>query len=425
MPSPRPLSALVNNPVGSRSTGRLLAALRDRIAERLPAYLVPSTILAIDEIPLTANGKVDRAALPDQLPATTDRAPRTPVEEVLCGLFAEILGRAMVGVDDSFFDLGGHSLLATRLVSRIKAVLGVDLPVRALFEAATVDGLARRIQDGGEDTAFDVVLPLRRGGNRPPLFCVHPISGLSWTYAGLLRHLSPEFPVYGLQSRGLADGGELPRSVEEVAQDYIAELTRVQPEGPYHLLGWSFGGMVAHAIAAELQRRGEEVALLVLLDASPAEPSTSEELDMARDMDRADVYTRMLAAFGISTDGLAGESLDHERFLEIARERNIVLASLEEEHVTAVMRVMRNNADIIGRLRHEQIGVETLLFVAEDEPDVLTADAWAAYLKREAEVHPVPCDHIGMTLPDSLAVIGPVLEWKLRAVARNRWEGNV
>ncbi|MFC9250759.1 amino acid adenylation domain-containing protein [Amycolatopsis thailandensis] len=423
-PSGRSLAALASNPVGSRFTGRLLTRLRDRLAEQLPAYLVPSAILAIDEIPLTANGKVDRDALPDQLPATSGRAPRTLVEEVLCGLFAEILGRATVGVDDSFFDLGGHSLLATRLVSRIKAVLGVDLPVRALFEAATVDGLAQRIQDGGEDTAFDVVLPLRRGGTRPPLFCVHPISGLSWTYSGLLRHLSPEFPVYGLQSRGLADGGELPRSVAEMAQDYIAELTRVQPEGPYHLLGWSFGGMVAHAIAAELRRRGQEVALLVLLDASPAKPWTPEELAIARDMDRTGAYTRMLAAFGISAAGLAGETLTHERFQEIAFERNIVLASLEEDHVTAMMRVMRNNADIIGRLRHEPIAVDTLLFVAADEPEVLTADVWAEYVEREVEVHPVPCDHIGMTLPDSLAVIGPVLERKLRAVARNRREGN-
>ncbi|MFJ2173755.1 amino acid adenylation domain-containing protein [Streptomyces sp. NPDC087851] len=423
-PTGRPLSALASNPVGSRFTGRLLAGLRDRLAARLPVHLVPSAVLAIDAIPLTANGKVDRDALPDGLPATTDRAPRTPVEEVLCGLFAEILGRATVGVDDSFFDLGGHSLLATRLVSRIRAVLGVDLPVRALFEAATVAGLGRRIQDGGEDTAFDVVLPLRRGGTRPPLFCVHPISGLSWTYSGLLRHLSPEFPVYGLQSRGLADGGELPRSVEEVTQDYVDELTRVQPDGPYHLLGWSFGGMVAHAIAAELQRRGEEVALLVMLDASPAKPWTSDELAVARDMDRTGAYTRMLAAFGINAEGLAGESLTHERFQEIARERNIVLASLEEDHVTALMRVMRNNADIIGRLRHEPVAVDTLLFVAADEPEPLTADVWADYLKREVEVHPVPCDHIGMTLPESLAVIGPALERKLRAVARNRQERN-
>lgn len=202
------------------------AALLRWAADGLPEHMVPSAAVLLDAIPLTVNGKPDRAALPAPAaaPRGTGRAARTPREEVLCGLFAEVLGLERVGIDDNFFALGGHSLLGVRLVSRMRTVLGLERGVRDLFRTPTVAGLL-----GDEPSDFDpmgVVLPLRTGGSRPPLFCVHPGTGVGWPYAGLARHLGPDQPLYAIQARALSELGHSPASVEEMVEDYLPLIRR-------------------------------------------------------------------------------------------------------------------------------------------------------------------------------------------------------
>ncbi|MFD6751009.1 non-ribosomal peptide synthetase, partial [Streptomyces anthocyanicus] len=214
-------------------------ALRAHAAGLLPEYMVPSAFVVLDRLPLTTNGKLDRRALPEPDAPTktgTGRGPRTPREEILCGLFAEVLGVPTVGIDDSFFALGGHSLLASRLVSRIRTTLNVELPVTALFEtptiAALVGGLDRTPGSSSGDS-FGVLLPLRTEGDLDPLFCVHPAIGLSWAYSGLLRHLDRQQPLYGLQARKFSDPDAAAPGVEEMVEDYLNEIRSVQPSGPY------------------------------------------------------------------------------------------------------------------------------------------------------------------------------------------------
>ena len=246
------------------------AALRDVVRARLPPYMVPSDILVLDAFPLTPNGKIDRAQLPapggSVAPGSSFVAPRDPLELQLVGVWERVLARKPVGVTDSFFDLGGHSLLAVRLFAEIEALTKRRLPLASLFQAPTVESLADSLRREGWTAPWRSLVAIRPGGSRRPLFCVHPHGGEVLCYRGLARHLGEDQPVYGLQAQGL-DGAQLPFCrVEELATQYLEEICTIQPQGPYQLAGYCFGGTVAFEMARQLASRGERVAVLALIE---------------------------------------------------------------------------------------------------------------------------------------------------------------
>ncbi|NNG88950.1 alpha/beta fold hydrolase [Streptomyces cacaoi] len=381
--------------------------MRDALTALLPEYLVPAAVLLVDALPRTPTGKLDRAALPAP-EGGGGRPPVTPRQELLCTLFAEVLGAGRVGVDDDFFALGGNSLLAVRAVSRIRTALGVEPSVRDLFEAPTVELLAERLGREAEDGPYDVLLPLRGRGSRPPLFCFHPAGGISWCYTGLLGHLGPERPVLGLQARGLAREEPMAQSLAEMADDYIQQIRKAGPSGPYHLLGWSLGGLVAHAAAVRLREQGEQVGLLALLDTAPpdAPPPAGSELAEGR------FLLALLEAAGYDTRELRarGEPTRAEA-VEILRRGDSALADLVEHRLASIIAVYRNNSRLVGGFERRPFDGDAVLFVATENratPPPTAAD-WRPYVTGTVTVREVPCEHQHMTRPAPLALIGHTL----------------
>ncbi|WP_394427654.1 non-ribosomal peptide synthase/polyketide synthase [Streptomyces sp. SGAir0957] len=355
----------------------LVRQVREYLADRLPEHLVPPVLTPLDTLPLTPNGKLDRAALPAPdytALATGGRGPLTLREQLLCSVFEQVLGVSPVGVDASFFALGGHSLLAVRLVNRIKVVIGADVPVRAVFEAPTVAGLLAWIAREGRQGSADVLVPMRASGDRPPLFCAHTVLGLGWEYGWLTDAAPGDQPLYALRPRGMDTGAtELPDSLARMAADYVAQIRTVQPTGPYHLLGWSFGGNVVQEMAAQLQDAGEEVAALILLDSSPVDgPATAEQR----------------AGFAEQEETVAG-------------------ALTGEEH-EAYLRIVRNNTRILLAHRTRKTTGTLLLVSADSETK---AGLWRPFVSGEIREHTLDCAHREMLLnPDVVRQI-----WSLAA----------
>ncbi|MGH3916860.1 MAG: alpha/beta fold hydrolase, partial [Pseudonocardiaceae bacterium] len=302
------------------------------------------------------------------------------------------------------------------LVSRIRSVLGVELGVSALFEAPTTAELARLMDTGTQQDAFDVLLPLRPHGTRAPLFCIHPAGGVSWCYAGLLRDLHPHQPVYGLQARGLAHPGPLSATLDDMVTEYTDRIRGVQPTGPYHLLGWSFGGTVAHAIAVRLQHQGESVALLAILDSSPFD-SRRGVRPLLGDQELLTLLLEVVGHTPVEED----RPLNVSDVVAILRDGEFyggLVADMEERHATAFIEIYANNAALMPTSPVGCFEGDVLYFQAmHDRPaDAPTGQAWRSAVTGHIEIHQIACGHNDMTQPAPLAHIGRVVAEHLEAI---------
>ncbi|ORI12807.1 hypothetical protein BJD99_02785 [Rhodococcus sp. 1163] len=381
--------------------------IRGWVKERLPRHMVPSQVVVLDELPLTPVGKLDRAALPEPAGVVREfRAPVSESERVVAGVFEDVLDVDRVGLDDDFFELGGNSLIATQAVARLRRVATSDVRVQWFFTDRTVEDLARRIDEFDSEAtrsagdALDILLPIRDHGDVAPVFCVHPMLGFAWPYAGLMSFLDEDRPIYGLQSPGLSMSEEVPTSIHEYAARYVVEVRRVRPTGPYHLLGWSLGGVIAHAMAAQLREAGDTVTLTMM----------DSVLHIERSEFEAELKSLLVPVGVIEEDESTPTVLSTEQATRAAAAIVQGPVGLTVGQVHSVYKSAVASPGQINDYKPARLDVPLLYFTAgrTHPEDVEAAAQWTDHVVEVREVV-VDAAHEDMTGAEALALVGPIL----------------
>ncbi|HET8658429.1 MAG TPA: amino acid adenylation domain-containing protein [Micromonosporaceae bacterium] len=382
---------------------QLTASAREHAAQRLPDYMQPAALVVLPNLPLTTNGKLDRDALPipEHVSATVTVAPRrrglgTALEGLMCEAFAEVLGLPTVQIDDNFFKLGGHSLLAVKLIARLQT-RGVSISARDLFSAPTVAGLISQLSLSAVRDSMGALLPIRTQGTRPPFFCIHPAGGLSWPFAPLARFVPDDIPLYGLQAKGIDGESPLSSSVREMATTYIEQIRAVQPTGPYHLIGASFGGIPAHEIALQLREAGEAVGALVVMDVYPEGQrqdgdDTAEHTHHERPEEETDTEVERHMA-------------------KVRAEHGEVLGGISDDELRRLLRVFNNNRLLKSDHQPGAFDGDMLLIVADvfqGKPP--GGHLWQPYVRGQISEAHLPCRHTDLLRPEMLGEVWAAVE---------------
>jgi amino acid adenylation domain-containing protein len=390
--------------------------LRNFLKEKLPDYMVPAVVVLLEALPVTPNGKVDRRALPvpDRSRPELEKAfvaPRDDLELQLAHIWEEVLGVRPVGVRDNFFELGGHSLLAVRLFALIEKRLGKKLPLTAVFQGATVEHLAGLLRQPARSGPQSSLVPLQPGGNKRPLFLVHPAGGHVFPYIHLAQLLGSDQPCYGLQARGLEDGQDPHSRIKDMAAWYIQALQTVQPAGPYLLGGWSMGGVVAFEMAQQLHAQGQRVALLALFDGRiPTPDETFPEED-------AEAILLVERYFGISfgpIESLAKLPKDQQLafMLEQAKSAGLVPAELDVSQARRFVELLQSDLRATQNYGLHLYPGRITFFKASETLAGTSPDptlGWSEWASGGVEIHVVPGNHANLMYEPHVEVLAEKL----------------
>ena len=432
-PDDRGQPRLVAYVVAADGQGVDSAELREFLRRRLPEPMVPAAIVAMAALPLTPNGKVDRGALPDPGRGSGESvgrfvAPRSETERRLVAIWEAVFGVRPIGVTESFFDLGGHSLMAVRLVARIKAAFGREVPLAALLAEPTIEALARRLERRTPAAAWSPLVPIQPAGARLPLFCVHAGGGSVMGYHPLARHLGPDQPLFGLEARGLDDDAvELSTDVADMARHYVAAVREERPHGPYALGGHSFGGIVAFEMARQLLAAGETVALLALIDAWRAPGSGAPTAE-----DRAMLASGFAHDLGVSIDHMR-VSWDHMwslppadqvgYALDVALSQRLLPPEVSVAQVRRYLQLHVTHIEAMRRYTPAPIACPIALIRASEAVSLAPRDpalGWDELTTAGLQVLPVPGNHFTILREPHVQIVAERLRACLDAVAGAR-----
>jgi len=398
--------------------------LKGRLRKSLPEYMVPAFYEVIEEIPLTANGKVDKAKLPrveaGHRSSQEDLiGPRDNIELQLIQIWEKILGTRYIAVTDNFFDLGGHSLSALRLRYEIQITFKYELSLNSLFQSPTIEHIAQLIRSSESALRSSPLIALRSSGSRPPFYCVHPGGGSVLCYLDLARFLGSDQPFYGLQSPGLEVEGEVYACIEDMAALYIREIRGLQPEGPYFLGGWSLGGVIAFEMAHQLKGLGKQVALLALIDSyAPANDHDLSRLENDYEiigMFLRDFRGRLGKEMTESYDDLKGKDIGWllQYLLSEAKSLGVLPPDAGMEEVRRLLNVFKANMNALKSYRPKAYFDRITLFRAETSSRNLLADntsGWEDLTDNPIEVHLIPGNHYTMVARPNVQTLAEKLD---------------
>ncbi|WP_315792608.1 non-ribosomal peptide synthetase [Bradyrhizobium sp. SZCCHNRI1002] len=401
-------------------------ALSAHLKRRVPDYMVPaaSAFVILDQLPLSPNGKLDRDALPQpqRRHSAGEAAPRTAAEEILAKLWSDLLGLHGVGVHDDFFELGGHSLLAMRLIAQVRHALGVDLPVRLLFEEKPTIGVmaahiavARAAKQGFEMQGsgrrdYSCIIPIQLSEQGTPIICVHPIGGGILCYRDLAKSLGPGYSVYGIKALGLHGEQDPLVSIDQMADHHVARMLEIQQTGPFNLVGWSAGGLIAFAIARKLNELGHQVGVLALIDTVPPS-STGEWRHNRRQVERTEWLTFMGVLEIPPQRGLTSrwhsfwrlsDAAKADYVLRLAKRHRSLSSEMTDAEFAHVVSVFQANLHALQQHVVSPYVGKLLLFQPDGDP-VRTPDHfaraeefWRSKSLNGFDVHYVPGNHGSM-----------------------------
>lgn len=368
--------------------------LHQTLMQYLPAHMLPVSYVFTDSFPLSANGKLDRKALPrPQVRNETGRMPHSDSERLIAALFGHVLERETIYADDDFFTLGGHSLLAMRLAAALRRRIERSLSIGQIMFARTVEKMAQLLDATPETSSAESrgvgELMQFRSGTHPALFCLHPASGFAWQYSGLVRYLPGNYSIIGLQSPRPQGAIAACDNLDQMVDRHLKNLRHIQPHGPYYLLGYSLGGTLAHSMAARLQQQGEQVAFLGMLDTYP--PEGQDWTDPSKEEAQIEVAQEQ-AQFMAQEDGDP---------------------ALLDEKVAMFDSIVANYQDAVRLLSHARSahfnGTATLFVANKTLPAGMDVNAtWAPYVDNLICYHQA-CEHADILNPASLETLGPLL----------------
>lgn len=423
---------IVNEAIADADLKAQYEAWQKGLLDVLPEYMVPDDFVLMEVIPITPNGKIDRKALPKPDYGNIQRTgdfitPRTANETLIAEIWQELMGIKSISIGDNFFELGGRSLVAVQIMARIEKETGKRLPLATLFEHATIEKLAARLDMDPASITWESLVPIKPSGSKMPLYIVHGAGLNVLLFNALAMNMDAEQPVYGLQAKGLNGIDEPLDVMEEIAANYIAEVVAKNPDGPYALAGYSLGGIIAYEMAKQLITAGKEVKMLAMFD-TYADLSTAHDPAMKRALNKG---VLLLKQIGHTFVLLAEDPKRTIEYKSLILKRRIIkmfwklapgkdekkegFFAYDNEIDEASEKALRNYVITPLNIAIELFRAKKRTFYMADFEFL----GWTPFAKKGVHVHEIPGEHNTIFAPPNDKVFAVVLQECLDKVSKS------